>query len=62
MSNPIPSLQSEPENTNRGFAFPMDPESNWDICPVCIGYLHTLAEFPGVETMRSHHAAHKANS
>ena len=53
---------SENENfpPKRGFAYPMDPESNWDICPVCIGFMHTLEEFPGIETMRGHHEDHKA--
>ena len=37
-----------------------DPESNWDICPVCIAHLHTLEAFPGIETMRDYHAAHKS--
>jgi hypothetical protein len=42
---------------------PMDPESNWDICPVCLAWLagqDGLAgqdDFRGV--MRSHHEAHK---
>ena len=51
--------------------FWVDPESNWDICPVCIEYLSTSDEFefdetlnrpvfPGFDVMRAHHEAHKA--
>lgn len=41
-------------------SFPMDPESNWDICPVCLRHLYELEEFPGVEVMRGRHSDHKA--
>lgn len=38
---------------------PMDPESNWDICPVCREHLSGLDEFPGIPIMRERHEAHK---
>lgn len=38
---------------------PMDPESNWDICPVCRHWLSEQDEFPGIEAMRERHEAHK---
>lgn len=37
---------------------PMDPESNWDICPVCRADMETL-EWISVGLMRSRHNAHK---
>ena len=40
--------------------FEMDPESHWDICPVCMDYLYGLDEFPGRQTMRDHHTEHKS--
>lgn len=43
-----------------GFVIPMDPESNWDICPVCRVHLSKLTEFPGIEQMRQYHTDHKA--
>lgn len=38
----------------------MDSESNWDICPVCLGFMARTALNLGRETMRAMHAAHKA--
>lgn len=44
----------------RLIGIPMDPESNWDICPVCRPWLTEQDDFPGVEVMRERHEAHKA--
>ena len=49
--------------------FEMDPESNWDICPVCLDWLSGgvplndwpyLDDFPGKNSMRDYHEEHKA--
>lgn len=42
--------------------FEMDPESNWDICPVCLEHLSNQDEFPGRDHMRAHHEDHKART
>lgn len=38
----------------------VDPESNWDICPVCLEFLSMRLTFPGRAAMREHHVAHKS--
>lgn len=47
------------DSSDDRMVIPMDPESNWDICPVCRRWLAQNSVFPGLTVMRHHHEDHK---
>jgi hypothetical protein len=54
-----PHVRGRQPMTEWDGTFAMDPESNWDICPVCSPWLAEQDDFPGRDAMRARHEEHK---